>query len=211
MKMQKGQSEPAAGSQSSGTRRYRKTTRAESERATGEAILAAAFTAFSTQRFDRVSLKSIAEQSGVTVQTVIRRFGSKEELFEALVKRETPRIIESRDVPNEAGLAAALAALIEHYERDGDTVLNFLSQEDLFEPIRRIVETGRRVHRRWVERYCGEILAGTNGERRERLVNAAIAATDLSTWRLLRRDLGLSKDRVLSVMTELLQGLNRRT
>lgn len=69
------------------TRSYRKKARAEAERATGEAILDAAFAAFGNEPFDRVTLQRIAEESGVAVQTVIRRFGSKEELFEALVAR----------------------------------------------------------------------------------------------------------------------------
>lgn len=184
-------------------------TRAETEHATGEAILSAAFDAFSRDTFDRVTLQKIADESGVTVQTVIRRFGSKEQLFSTLAERETARILASREVPVDSGLPAALETLIHHYETDGDTVLNFMAQENLFEPIRRIVENGRDIHRDWVKKHCAEILAGSRGKRRELLLNAAIAATDLGTWKLLRRDLGLERPDVLAVMKELLHGLRR--
>ena len=193
-----------------GKRPYRKSRRAEREAATYDAILNAAFKEFSTRPFDRVTLKQIASQCGVTVQTVIRRFGSKEELFEELAKREGERILAERHVPREAGLKTALGALLEHYERDGDTIANFVAQEHLFEPVRGVVERGRRVHREWVELHCEQVLAGCEGRARERAIHAAIVATDLSTWKLLRRDLGLKPAEVAAVMSELLCGLDRR-
>lgn len=191
-------------------RRYRKSARAEAEAATHAAILNAAFEAFSANPFDRVTLKQIASRSGVTVQTVIRRFGSKEELFEALAKREGERILAERHVPEQAGLQAALGSLLEHYERDGDTIVSFVAQERLFEPIRLVVERGRSVHSEWVERHCQHLLSGLEAHTRERMLHAAIVATDLSTWKLLRRDLGLEPAEVAAVMRELLDGLDRR-
>ncbi len=191
-------------------RSYRKTARADSEAATHEAILDAAFESFSADPFDRVTLNRIAERSGVTVQTIIRRFGSKEELFEELAQREGRRILAERDVPEGASLPVALASLLDHYERDGDTIANFVAQEHLFEPVRAIVERGRKTHREWVERHCRHLLRGLDGKARERMVHAATVATDLSTWKLLRRDLCLEPARVAEVMTELLHGLERR-
>ncbi len=186
---------------------YRKTMRAEAEHVTGEAILDAALAAFAQEPFDRVTLQRIAAASGVTVQTVIRRFGSKEQLFEALGERERVRVHATRAVADDAGLPAALAALLNHYEQDGPMVLNFVAQEHLFAHIRAVVEEGRRVHRAWVERHCRDLLEESNGARRERLLHAAIVATDLSTWKLLRLDLGLEPTEVAAVMSELLNGL----
>ena len=191
-------------------RPYRKTTRAEAEAATHAAILDAAFESFSADPFDRVTLNRIAARSGVTVQTIIRRFGSKEALFEELAQREGRRILAEREVPQEAGLTVALKSLLDHYERDGDTITNFVAQEHLFEPVRAIVGRGRKTHREWVERHCRHLLCGLDGEARERMVHAATVATDLSTWKLLRRDLCLEPARVAEVMTELLHGLERR-
>ncbi len=188
-------------------RTYRKTARAASEKATGEAILKAAKGAFSEMPFDHVTLRQIADESGVTVQTVIRRFGSKEQLFEAVAKREGARIVASREVDEDAGRDAALEALLNHYEVDGDMTLNFIAQEHLFAPVHRIVENGRRVHREWVQRYCSDLLGGAVGAERDRRLYAAIAATDLGTWKLLRRDLDLEQGEVTAVMKKLLNGL----
>lgn len=188
-------------------RPYRKKARAVAEEQTGEAILDAAVAAFSAEPFDRVTLQEIAGQSGVTVQTVIRRFGSKEELFEQMAEREGNRIIRSREVPGEKGLAGALEALVRHYERDGDMICNLVSQEQLFEPVTRVVTRGRQVHREWVEQHCAHLLEGLTAEARTRMLHAAIAATDLSTWKLLRRDYNLKPEQVTAIMTQLLNSL----
>ena len=191
------------------TRPYRKTARAEAERATGEGILDAAFTLFAREPYNRVTLQAIAGTSGVTVQTVIRRFGSKEGLFEALVEREMPRILASRESADGEGLAAALRALLDHYEKDGDTVLNFLAQEHDVSHVRNVVEEGRRIHREWVERHCAQMIDAAGGDR-DITLNAAIAATDLYTWKLLRQDRGLELQQVHRVMMRMLNGLNGR-
>lgn len=188
-------------------RKYRKSRRAMTEEATGEVILDAALVAFGHEAFDRVTLQSIAETSDVTVQTVIRRFGSKEGLFQALVERETPRIMAARAVAEDAGLPTALEALLNHYEQDGDVVLNLVAQEHLLDLVGDVVEEGRRVHRGWVKRHCRDLLAGTTGAERQRLLYAAVVATDLSTWKLLRRDLGLQPAEVKATMNQILTAL----
>ena len=188
-------------------RAYTKRARARSEAATGEAILDAARDAFFREPFDRVTLQGIADRSGVTIQTVIRRFGSKERLFENVGEREEARVRSDRTPPAKGGLSAALEALIDHYETDGDVVLNFLAQEHQFEHVGRIVRNGRDIHREWVERYCSDILGGRDRPGYREALHAAIAATDLYTWKLLCRDLGLDRTEVRNVMTVLLDGL----
>ena len=192
-------------------RPYRKTARARAELENEEAILRAARSAFRDEPFDRVTLKGIALESGVTVQTVIRRFGSKESLFEALVEQERPRVLASREVSPDASVWQAMEALIDHYEQDGDLILNFVAQETRIEAIRSVVSEGRVIHRQWIERYCAPVLAGLSGDEREYALAAAIAATDLGTWKLLRRDLGYSRDAVVTIMTGLVTGIERRT
>ncbi len=189
------------------TRPYNKKARALAEEATGQAILDAALQAFSSELLDRVTLQRIATASGVTVQTVIRRFGTKEELFEHMAEREGKRIIAEREVPVQMGLRAALDALVAHYERDGDKMTNFIQQEHLSEPVRKIVSRGRRVHREWVETHCRDLLSGISGKDREHTLLAAIAATDLYTWKLLRRDHGLNPESVAAVMYRTLNAL----
>lgn len=181
--------------------------RAEAAQATHRAILDAALALFGREPFARVTLGRVAGRAGVTVQTVLRLFGSKEALFAAVAEREGARIRSERRLPTGAGLAAALATLVAHYEKDGDLVLHLLAQEQDCPPVAQAVSEGRRVHRAWVQRHCRPLLLGARGRDRQIKVGAAIAATDLSTWRLLRRDLGLDRDQTAAAMVALLHGL----
>ena len=56
-------------------RPYRMTARAESAARTGERIIDAAVEMFSEEPSRSISLDGVAHRAGVTVQTVIRRFG----------------------------------------------------------------------------------------------------------------------------------------
>ena len=64
-------------------RPYRMVARAKSTEATGERILDATVELFWERLADQIRLEDVAAVAGVTVQTVIRRFGTKEELFAA--------------------------------------------------------------------------------------------------------------------------------
>lgn len=194
-------------------RTYRMKARAEAAARTGERILDAAMARFSTALFDEVTLASIAEDAGVSVQTLIRRFGSKEDLFEALGEREGARIEAQREPIGEAAptMADAVRALVAHYERDGRMVLNLLRQESRFPLIDEALARGRSAHEAWVARHCGAALGRARGAGRDRRLRAAIATTDIYVWKLLRVDRGMSPREVEETMLDLLAGLRRRS
>lgn len=183
--------------------------RAKSVEKTGERILDAALERFSQMTFDQVTLSDIAEDAGLSVQTVIRRFGSKEELFTTLGERESVRIRAEREPlnPQDVSIESAVESLVGHYERDGEMVLNFLAQESRFPLIAEAVSTGRKEHERWVEEHFPSVFAGTRDAERKRRLEAAIAATDLYVWKLLRLDRGLSRSETEKTIVTLLGGL----
>ena len=189
------------------TRPYRMQSRAEAAQETVNSILRAATSAFGSTGFADVTLRQIADAAEVSVQTVIRRFGSKEVLFEAVVDGERTRVAAKRKVPDGADLHRRIEILVGHYEEDGDVVLHLLSEEDRSPEIARVVAEGRRTHRTWVETHLPEVFAGAQGAERRQLVDAAVAATDLFTWKLLRRDIGRNPMEVVEVMVRMLDGL----
>ncbi len=185
------------------------TARAARAAETGERILDAAMARFSEMAFDAVTLADVAEDAGVTVQTVIRRFGGKEGLFAQLVERESARIGAARTPRggDEASIEEAVHALVGHYEADGPAILNFLKQEDRSPELAEVVATGRSVHEAWVKTHCASVLAGRRGVDGKRRLAAAIAATDLYVWKLLRLDRSMSRADVEKTMLLLLRGI----
>lgn len=190
-------------------RPYRMGARAESAAATGERILDAVTALFWEQPTDRISLDEVARCAGVSVQTVIRRFGNKELLFAAAAEQEVARVRAQRDTAPPGDLRAVVAVLVEHYEQFGDRVLKLLAEEDRMPALREIAEVGRELHRDWCARVFAPALAGMGGVARARRLAQVVAVCDVQTWKLLRRDSRLSRHQTELALVELLEPLAR--
>ena len=174
------------------TRTYTMTTRAEAAEETRRRILQAAFDLQSRRLASEIGLDAIAAEAGVSVQTILRRFGSRAGLFDATVAFANERVIEERRAPV-GDVAAALTVLVDHYEKRGDLALMMLAQETTYDHVRHLSDTGKEVHRRWVEEVFAPQLTGLSPAAREELVDLLVVATDVYTWKLLRRDRGHSR------------------
>lgn len=181
--------------------------RADATEATGERILAAARQLFGELLYDQVSLRAVADRASVTVQTVIRRFGSKESLFAAVAQWRSGEIRDQRDAAPAGDVPAATRVLVDSYERWGDEQLHLLAQERRTEALGAAVASGRRYHRAWVERVFAPSLRGLPAQQRKRRAAELVAVTDLYTWRIFRRDLGLSREETETAVRDLVERL----
>jgi len=172
------------------TRTYTMRARAEATVETRGRILDAVIALFEERLSLEVVLADVAERAGVSVQTVLRHYGSKEDLFAAARARQHSLMVEERAVPV-GDVPAAVSTIVAFYERVGDWVLWLLAQEHVNEPSRAVVQAGRRVHRDWVGEVFAPQLDG--GRDRRELVDLLVIATDVYTWKLLRRDSGLDR------------------
>jgi AcrR family transcriptional regulator len=173
-------------------RRYRSPVREAAAATTAERIIEAATSRFSTLPYEQVALDDIARDADVTVRTVIRRFGSKEELFAAAAEAGIERVVARRNEAPVGDVRAAVRNVLEHYEEMGDQRLLLIAQEHRIPAIRENTEEGRALHRAWVERTFAPLFEGYTPPIRERRVLAIVAATDVYVWKLLRRDLGVT-------------------
>ena len=185
------------------TRPYRMTARATASAATGQRILEAAQRLFGELPYDQVSLQTVAERAGVTVQTVLRRFVSKEQLYTAAADLTSRQIRGERDVAPVGDAAGVVRNVVDNYERWGDHFLNLLAQEQRTAAILAVTDTGRRYHRAWVERSFAPLLAQVpRGDYEQRLAQL-VAVTDLYVWKVLRRDLGLPREETEAAVRDL--------
>lgn len=183
--------------------------RAQAAARTGERILDAAVEVFFEEPAASISLEEVARRAGVTVQTVIRRFGGREGLLTAAAERESERVREEREVP--AGdVQGAVAALVDHYERTGDRVLRMLAEESRSAALHGIVDRGRRMHREWCAAVFASALDGLSAGERARRLAQLVTVCDVYTWMLLRRQAGLSRNQTELALRELLTPLTQR-
>lgn len=177
--------------------------RALSAADTHRRILEAAIQRLGDRFYDEVSLADVARDAGVTVQTVLRRFGSKEGLAEAATTLGVERVRAERFASPPGDLDAAVGNLVAHYEAWGERSLRLLAQEDRVAPIRRVTDAGRAVHHEWVDHAFAPWLSRARGAARARLRARLIAVTDVYVWKVLRRDLGLDAREAGTALREL--------
>jgi AcrR family transcriptional regulator len=194
---------------SDGRRSYRMSARADAAEATGERILVSAVELFWERPTDQIPLDEVASRAGVSVQTVIRRFGSKDGLLAAAVEREAARVGAQRDLAPTGDVAGAVNVLVDHYEELGDRVLRLLAEEDRIPGLREIADRGREYHRQWCSRVFAEPLVTLDPRNKKRRLAELVAICDVYVWKLLRRDACLSRDQTELALIELLTPLTK--
>jgi AcrR family transcriptional regulator len=179
---------------STGKRRYRMGARSAAAAATGQRILRATTDLYMERWLEDLTLEDVAARAGVTVQTVLRRFGSKAELIREAGEDLRAQIVAQRGQAPVGDISGAVANLMTHYEETGDLTLRTLAQEGKHDVLHAFAVQGRAVHRSWVETTFAPVLNGHSEEQRVALLTKLIVATDIYVWKLLRRDIGLGRD-----------------
>lgn len=169
----------------------------------------------STQRLfeesasDRFSLEDVAAGAATTVQTVLRHFGSKDELLWATMSRAMDRVREERMQAPVGDVPAAVRNLVEHYEGRGDMVLRWLAEEDRNPFMHEIVDRGRAFHHEWVAQTFAPQLAQSTGAAKRRRMAQLVAITDVYVWKLLSRDMALSRPQTQAAIIEMIEALEQ--
>jgi AcrR family transcriptional regulator len=181
-------------------RPYRQTLRAAAAESLRRRIVTAFHDLLLNRWIDEITLDEVATSAGTTRQTVIRLFGGKDGLLAAVIDLVRAEAVPRTSMPFEVSGQEALKTLIAHYEAVGDMVVRFLAQEERHSALRPLLAHGRREHRAWVAERFTSTQSRQNKIERERQITRLIVATDIYTWKLLRRDLGKSQDEVLHLM-----------
>jgi AcrR family transcriptional regulator len=183
------------------------TARARAAEQTGRDILSAVVELWREHPIDEITLQEIAKRADVSVQTVIRRFGSKDGVLEACIEQDAADIRVQRDQAAIGDVESAVDVLLRHYERDGDAVVRTLALEGKVDAANALIEAGRIAHRQWCARVFAPYLPDDDDDSFDPHLDAFVAATDLYLWKLLRRDLGRTASETKMTLRMLLEGL----
>ncbi len=196
------------GSDMKSTRQYVMRSRAEQVEQTRQRILNATLGLAFERPIVGIALPEIADRADVSVQTILRQFGSRDALFDATEEFAEREVLAEREtVPGD--IDHAVDTIVEHYERRGDGVLLLLGQESWEPRAAHITASGRALHRAWVERVFDPLLTEDLPER-EDLIDLLVVATDVFTWKLLRRDRGHSPAETADRMKRMVAALLER-
>jgi len=191
-------------------RAYVMRARAITAETTRQRILDAAVAEVWNRRMTEVRLEDVAGRAEVTVQTILRVFGTRARLIDLACEAAGARIRQQREVASPGDIAGTIKALYDHYEDMGDFVIRNLAEEDQVPELKEWLMHGRKVHRRSMQRQFASWLEARESSQRRELLDCLVAACDVYTWKLLRRDMGRSRmeaeARVQTMVSSILGG-----
>ena len=158
--------------------------------ATRAHILASAWQLLAKRGFADLRLDDVAAGADTTVRTLLRAFGSKEMLFAATLD-SLGELGQGPVTPGDVVKTAS--TMFDFYDKVGDMVIRWLADENRVPAMRPYLAAGRAHLRAWVTGSFAPELAGKRGRARKELLSALIVPLDVYTWKLLRRDFGLSR------------------
>lgn len=188
------------------TRRYVMRARADAVGETRRSIIRAAIALVEERASLEFTLHDLAAEAGVSVQTALRHFGSRDAIVAAATELMQAEVVEERRAP--AGdVRASVATIVAHYERRGDFVVRMLGREHHDERVRSLMEPGKQLHRAWVEECFAPQVDHLSHAARDDVTDLLVVATDVYTWHLLRRGRGLSRVRCEAQMLALVEAV----
>jgi len=187
---------------------YRQGLRAELAAQTAASILDAAQKLAGELWLDELTLEHIAGRAGVTVKTVMRRFGSRDGVIQAMIDRFDRQLMRQRlPLPVPGEVREAVSILVDYMEEWGEFALRLISQQQRYEFMDRILKRGLQDHRKWIAAaFAPQLERFTPGER-EKVILELVHNAGGPTWKYFRHDLGYSRRRTEQAMEELLKAI----
>ena len=170
--------------------------RAASAEATRGRILDAVVDLLKTRFRSEIRLEDVAADAQVSVQTIMNVFGGRAALLDRGLSKLLQNLREQRLRPCPGDIPGAIQALVEHYEQFGDLVIRNLAEN----ADRELIEGGRVGHRGWVQRQFGPQMSAFGPKARRKRIDQLVCACDVYMWKLLRRDMGRSREEAASTI-----------
>lgn len=180
---------------------YTQVARAESEARTREALLDAAEVAFFESDWNRESLVSIAERAGVTKQTLLRHFESKDGLLREAYLRAYSRVEQQRLLAPQDDIAGAVSNLLDHYYELGDRARKIGTIDESALGLD-VGARARQLHYDWIDHAFGGYLSRIAAPRRAPIRRALIVICDVQSWSILALDMDLPRAEVQKTLEQ---------
>lgn len=193
-------------------RAYDMTRRSDAEGGTRRRIAEAALSLFKERDYDDVSLNEIARAAGVSHQTVLNHCESKAGVLLAAGELFSEEIRNLEDDAVAGDVTSVVHTTCVRYEILGDANARWAAMGTRAPEVAEGLDRGRLGFQSWLAEMLGDLLPGEadDPEERRRVLLGLHAALDVFTWKLLRRDLGLSPEQTEAQLTDLVLGVLAR-
>ena len=185
---------------------YSMVARADAMAASRDRIAHAMLQLALEQAYEDITLAAIAQAADVSHQTVLNHFDSKEGVAAAAAELLAQQTGEARAKARSGDVKGAIGVLVGEYERIGDANVRWAMSSERLGSLAPLLDKARAGHQAWLERVFSDSLPTAPAARR-RAIHALHVSTDVYTWKLLRRDLKLSRTEVETIMVDLVSGI----
>jgi AcrR family transcriptional regulator len=186
-------------------RQYKQVAREQAQQRTRDALLATAIDEFYGERWNETSLTALAARAGVTKQTLLRHFGSKEGLLIQALVRSATQVLDERWSAPVGDIDGAIENLLDHYEVWGPRARRIAAWQDAPSALAKLSQAGRQMHHQWIEFVFAPQLAGLDAAVFARLRAELIVICDVQSWWILAHDLKLGRSEVKTVLTGMVE------
>lgn len=187
---------------------YRMVARAEEMAFTRDRIVQAMLELALEQSYEDITLTAIAQAARVSHQTVLNHFDSKEGVAAAAAVVLARQTTDARAKARAGDVDGAIRVLVGEYERIGDANARWAMSAERLGSLAPLLDKARENHQAWLDHIFSGFLPKSPLERR-RNIHALHVATDVYAWKLLRRDLRLSRTETEAVMVDLVNRILR--
>ena len=186
---------------------YKADIQSEVKTRTRQRILEAVRELFLEKWIDQLTLLDVSQRAGVTVQTLLRHFGSRELLILTAVEEIDLGGSQCEVVPHQGDLQSIIKALTDYYEIYGLWILRAIAQEDRFSQLNNAITRYRLQHREWVQLSFEVYLRALSPQSRQLLEDQLYSLTEVYLWRIYRIDLGKSREILENTWIRMLRSL----
>lgn len=184
------------------TREYKQIERAKAQERTREALIEAATDEFFEGNWLKSTLDSLSRKAGVSRQTLLRHFGSKDGLLMQSLMHGAAQVRDQRWSAPTTDIAGAVENVIDHYEEWGERSVRIGAWQRGPTVLALFVNAARQIHYEWVEHAFARWLDRLDDETRARRQAILIVLCDVQTWWILSNDLGLPRKEVHAILTD---------
>jgi AcrR family transcriptional regulator len=183
-------------------------SRAAAAQRTREAILESTEALFAERAFDEVTIGDVAAAAGVSQQTVVNHFGTKERLvLIGMQERVGPRIEAHRARVTPGDLDSVVDIVVSDYELTGTATLRLLAAAERFETMAEAAAYGRRFHHWWVGHALAPQLERLPEAARDETARLLAVVLDVRTWAQLRHDDGRTEAETRGDLRRMIEAL----
>ena len=184
------------------TREYKQVERAKAQERTREALIKAATDEFFEGNWLKSTLDSLSHKAGVTRQTLLRHFGSKDGLLMQSLMRGAAQVRDQRWSTPTSDIPGAVENVIDHYEQWGERSVRIGAWQRGPTVLALFANAARQMHYDWVEHAFAKWLERFDDETRSERQAILVVLCDVQTWWILSNDLGLSRRKVHAILTD---------